>query len=252
VYDIIHRYEHEGRIESIKQKGRPSKITPHMERVIVRRITNTPKLSAPKLATEVAERSHHPVSSETIRRVLKKHGYSCRTARVKPYISEVNKTKRYQFALKHIGLADNFWNQVIFSDESKFNLFGSDGKCKVWRKPRTALDRKNMNITVKHGGGSVMVWGCFSASGLGSLVFIDGKMDGAMYRKILQQHLRQDADKMGLLDSFYFYQDNDPKHKARDTREWLLYNCPHIMETPPQSPDCNPIEHVWDYLDKHI
>lgn len=97
-----------------------------------------------------------------------------------------------------------------------------------------------------------MVWGCFSAQGVGSLVFIEGNMDGPTYRDILKQNLRQSALKLGILDSFYFYQDNDPKHKARDTQEWLLYNCPHVMETPPQSPDCNPIENLWEYLDRKI
>ncbi|GFV99049.1 transposable element Tcb1 transposase [Trichonephila clavipes] len=51
---------------------------------------------------------------------------------------------------------DNFWKKVIFSDESKFNIFGRDGRRTVWRKPNTALDPKNLHPTVKHGGVSVM------------------------------------------------------------------------------------------------
>ncbi|GFW22371.1 transposable element Tcb1 transposase [Trichonephila clavipes] len=46
---------------------------------------------------------------------------------------------------------DNFWKKVIFSDESKFNIFGSDGRRTVWRKPNTVLDPKNLHPTVKHG-----------------------------------------------------------------------------------------------------
>jgi hypothetical protein len=151
-------------------------------------------------------------------------------ARVKPYISDVNKKNRYQFAPKHMSLPKTFWKKVIFCDESKFHLFGSDGKCKIWRKPNTALDKRNLKITVKLGGGKVMLWGCFSVQGVGSLVFIEGNMNNPMYRNILQQNLRQNAAKMGLLDSFYFYQDYDPKHKALDTRLWLIYNCPHVMD----------------------
>ncbi|GFW14134.1 transposable element Tcb1 transposase [Trichonephila clavipes] len=60
---------------------------------------------------------------------------------------------------------DNFWKKVIFSDESKFNIFGSDGRRIVWRKPNTALDPKNLHPAVKHGGVSVMVWGRMASNG---------------------------------------------------------------------------------------
>lgn len=57
---------------------------------------------------------------------------------------------------------------------------------------------------------------------------------------------------MGILDVFYLYQDNDPKHKSKVVQEWLLYNCSKIMKAPPQSPDLNPIEMVWNILDSKI
>ncbi|GFX25180.1 transposable element Tcb1 transposase [Trichonephila clavipes] len=63
---------------------------------------------------------------------------------------------------------DNFWKKVIFSDESKFNIFGSDGRRTVWRKPNTALDPKNLHPTVKHGGVSIMVWGRMVSNGVGN------------------------------------------------------------------------------------
>ncbi|GBL81502.1 hypothetical protein AVEN_143760-1 [Araneus ventricosus] len=54
-------------------------------------------------------------------------------------------------------------------NESKYNVFGSDGKQMVWRKPNTELEMKNPTPSVKHGGGSQMVWGCMSAVGVGNL-----------------------------------------------------------------------------------
>ncbi len=84
-----------------------------------------------------------------------------------------------------------FWNNVIFTDESKYNAFSSDGKVRVWRKPNTKFERKNIKSTVKHRGGAVTVWGCFAAiSGMGILVFIGGIMNADKYIDILREHFR--------------------------------------------------------------
>ena len=61
----------------------------------------------------------------------------------------------------------------------------------IWRKPGTAQHLSNTIPTVKHGGGSFMLWGCFSATG--RLVRIEGKINGAMYREILDENLIQSA-----------------------------------------------------------
>ncbi|KAG0442729.1 Transposable element Tc1 transposase [Dictyocoela muelleri] len=55
---------------------------------------------------------------------------------------------------------------IIFSDESKFNLFYSDGKVSVWGEPGKGLELKNLSPTVKHGCESIMVWGCFPYYGM--------------------------------------------------------------------------------------
>jgi hypothetical protein len=61
----------------------------------------------------------------------------------------------------------------MFSDESKFNLFYADRNLKVWREPGQGLKEEFLLPTVKHGGGSIMVWGCFSYKGAGRLEIID-------------------------------------------------------------------------------
>ena len=67
-----------------------------------------------------------------------------------------------------------------------------------------------LKTNVKHGGGSVMVWDCMSASGVGKLVFIDGIMNHMMYLDVLKKKLKQNAIKLGLGQDFIFQQDNDP------------------------------------------
>ena len=105
---------------------------------------------------------------------------------------------------------------------------------------------------MKHGGGGVMVWGCMSAAGVGNLVFIDGIMDHRVYMTILNNNLKVSAQNLGILNNFVYYQDNDPKHTATNVRLWCLYNCPQTLKTPPQSPDLNPIEHIWKELEVRI
>jgi hypothetical protein len=70
-------------------------------------------------------------------------------------------------------------------------LFGLNAKDCVWRKPGTIL-------TVKHGGGSIMLRGCFSVAGIGRLVRIEGIMNGAKYREILDENLLQSTQDLRL------------------------------------------------------
>ena len=62
-----------------------------------------------------------------------------------------------------------------------------------------------------------MLWGCFSSAGTDKLVRIEGTMDGAKYRRIIDENLLESAMNLKLGRRFPFQQDTDLKHKAKDT-----------------------------------
>ncbi len=91
------------------------------------------------------------------------------------------KKAHVQPCLKFANDSEENWMKVLWSDETKNELFGINSTHRVWRKRNAVYDPKNAIPTVKHGGENIVLWGCFSAKGTGQLHQIKGTMDGAMY-----------------------------------------------------------------------
>ena len=190
VASIIHKWKKFGTARTLPSAGRPSKLSDWGRRAFVREVTKNPMVTLSELQRSSVERGE-PSIRTTISAAIHQSGLYDRVARRKPLLSKRHMAHGLEFAKMHLKDSQTMKNEIIWSDETKIKLFGVNARHHFWRKPGTAHHQANTIPTVKHGGGSIMLWGCFSAAGAGRLVRIEGKMNAAMYRNILDENLLQ-------------------------------------------------------------
>ena len=198
VHYIITKYKKTKCIENIIGRDRKRKTSMHLDRIIQQKVKVDRRKSASSVKIDIESELGITISEQTVRRRLHEIGLKGRVTRKKPYVNKVNRGKRLEYAKMYREKPLGYWDNVLWTDESKFNLFGSDGKVMVWRTPKEELDPKCTVSTVKYGGGNVKCWDCFSSCGVGNLVFIDRNMTGEVYRDILQKNLFESIKKLNV------------------------------------------------------
>jgi len=118
--------------------GRPPKLTRRDHSKILKNINNNPQTTLRQLALDLKNDCNKAVSHETIKKVLNTHKYSSHVAKKKPMLSAINIDTRLKFSIVNANRPAEYWNDVIFCDETKIMLYYHDGPSKVWRKPNTA------------------------------------------------------------------------------------------------------------------
>ncbi len=156
----------------------------------------------------------------------------------------VQKRRCVLWAKAHLKWTVSKWKSVLLSDESKFdNLVGNHRRCVLRAKEEGDLPACHQHSVQKPA--SLVVWGCISAYGMGSLNVLEGTMNAERYIKFLEQHMLPSRWRL-------FQQDNAKPHTAAITTAWLRSRRVRVLNWPACSPDLSPIENIWRIIKRKI
>ncbi len=207
VHNIIKRFRETGEMAVRKGQGRIPLLDARGLRALRRHCIPHRHDSVIDITKWAQEYFQKPLSVNTIRRAICRCQLKLYHAKRKPYVNMVQKRHRV------LSWTVSKWKSVLWSDESKFDiLVGNHGRRVLRAKEEGDLPACYQRSVQKWA--SLMVWGCISAYGMGSLHVLEGTMNAERYIKVLQQHMLPSRRRV-------FQQDNAKPHTAAITTACL-------------------------------
>ncbi len=128
---------------------------------------------------------------------------------------------------------------VLWSDDSKcYILVGNHGRCVLRAKEEGGLPACYQCSVQKPA--FLMVRGCISTYGTGSLHVLEGTMNAERYIKVLEQHMLPSRQRVFQGRPCVFQQDNAKPHTPAITTAWLRSRRVQVLNWPACSPALSP------------
>ena len=185
VHYSLHRNGETGSFEK-RPKIRESLLSEHDKRVLkISALRNRRKTSFDHTReVNLVREPEIQVSRETVRKALCNVGLKGYVAAHKPSLRKPNKRARYRFALGHRHWTNLDWNDVFWTDETRYELFNDGHRVYVRRMPTEKYLPECLVPTLK-GAASVTLWGGMCANGTSAIQWIDKIMNKEIYHDIL-------------------------------------------------------------------
>ena len=234
-------------------QGRRKASTTTDDRNLLRLYKKDRTKSSKELSSELLLSNGKRLSARTIRRRLLDMEYKSYTVKRKPVRKPAQQKAWLSFALEHQYWSQE-WNNIIWSDESNFEVLNRKTRIVVRRLPRESNESFNFMPRVQGGGGSVSVWGCMSGGPRGPLVMYSGNINSRAYIQLIEKALSMFID--NTFDSsnkqWQFMHDSAPPHRSAYSIKWFKNHKIPLLKWLATSSDLNPIENLWDYMDKEL
>ncbi len=145
VANVVQTFKKDGPSATISQRrpGLPWNLTPRQERLLMIRVKENRHASSLQLSKVEESQTGVTISRDTIRRTLQRTGmHGCRP-RKKPLLKPRHKKARLEFARAHADKDEDYWDSILWSDETKINVFGTDG-LKLYGVAKVRNTKKNV------------------------------------------------------------------------------------------------------------
>lgn len=244
----LKRFEELGTFKDRPRKGRPKKLTPRDQARLVKAVKGKPRRSLRKTSTSFETSKKEKVSRETIRKSIRSEGLYPHRRRKTPMLTEDHKARKVSFAKRYRRF--DFTN-CAFWDETEFELWATPNPKNdiIWDSKGSAYSygKSAHPPTFKFGG-------AITVHGPTRLVPYTGNIDSVKYCEMVDK-VTSDLDKLFGHHNWTWVQDGARPHTSKATLEHLSRVMPHVLpktDWPPNSPDDNPIENVFGYLDDKV